>query len=404
MPKQLPRLLFVMPNLTSGGAEKSLVTLLRVLGERHDAGERFAVDLLLLEKQGLFLPQVPPWVRVLDFGETYKRFTGDWKRALPYFLPRGRLDLLLARVRYARAFHAPPGERPMRVWNALRYALPRLRHRYTAAIAYLEGNATWYCAEKVRAAHKLSFFHSDYQNFMAQYAMDKKSFAAFDTIVGVSSDCVRILQEIFPEYASRISCVENIVSPVLLRSLARQADPPWQPANTPAILTVARLDSCKGVDIAIRACALLRKAGVALRWYVLGGGDPFALQTLIAEQGVTDCFFLLGERENPYPALAACDLYVQPSRFEGKSIALEEAKALGKPIVTTRYGTVANQITDGVTGVLADISPEDLADKIKALLENAPLRQRLQENLHDIAGNEGEAAKFLQLLGADFQD
>ncbi|MDR3313853.1 MAG: glycosyltransferase, partial [Oscillospiraceae bacterium] len=111
---------------------------------------------------------------------------------------------------------------------------------------------------------------------------------------------------------------------------------------------------------------------------------------------------LLGERANPYPALAACDVYVQPSRYEGKSIALEEAKALQKPIVTTCFSTVTNQITDGVTGVITEMDAQRLADALSRLLEDSSLQAALRENLLHTPGNAEEAAKFMAILQLSF--
>ncbi|MDR3313079.1 MAG: glycosyltransferase [Oscillospiraceae bacterium] len=405
MRNQKPRVLFVMPNLTSGGAEKSLVTLLQVLGERHGAGRDFDVDLFLFEKQGLFLPQLPPWVRVISCGRRYSAFTGSWRKALPYFLLHGRPDILIARYRYAKAWAAPAEERDALVWRSFAHALPRQRKRYAAAIAYLEGNATYYCAEKIRAARKITFFHNDCRNFLAQRALDERHFPAFDLIISVSESCCDALREAFPALANRVRCVKNIIAPGLLKQLAVAEPPPWEPAPTPTLLTIGRLTEQKGIDLAIRACGILKRAGVPLRWFVIGKGELEApLRAMLQEEDLEDSFILLGERANPYPALAACDVYVQPSRYEGKSIALEEAKAMQKPIVTTRFGTVANQITEGVTGVIAEMDAQRLADAICRLLGDSALQVALRENLLHTPGNEAEAQKFMDLLQLDGEE
>ncbi|MDR3313080.1 MAG: glycosyltransferase, partial [Oscillospiraceae bacterium] len=389
MRNQKPRVLFVMPNLTSGGAEKSLVTLLQVLGERHGAGRDFDVDLFLFEKQGLFVPQLPPWVRVIAPGKRWTVFQGAWLRAVLYFLVRGRLDVVAARFRFRKYWHIPEAERPALYWQSLRCVAPRLRREYAAAVAYLEGNATYYCAKKVRAKRKITFFHNDCRNFMEQRALDERHFPAFDSIISVSESCCDALRAAFPQLAERVHCVENIVFPGLLKQLAVAAPPPWEPSPAPALLTIGRLSEQKGIDLAIRACGILKRAGVSLRWFVIGKGELEAsLRALIQEEDLEDSFILLGERANPYPALAACDVYVQPSRYEGKSIALEEAKAMQKPIVNTRFGTVANQITEGVTGVIAEMDAQHLADAICGLLEDSALQAALRENLLHTPGNE----------------
>ncbi len=399
MRNRKPRVLFIMPALPGGGAEKSLVTLLRVLGEHHGAGCDFDVDLLLFEAKGLFLPQIPPWVRVRSFSRRYAAFTGSWKKALPYFLLRCRPDILIARYRYAKAWDTPAELRDPLVWRALLCALPRLRGKYAAAVAYLEGNATFYCAEKVCAAHKVTFFHNDCRNFTVQRALDERYLPAFDAIVSVSEGCCDALREVFPTLSDRVHCVENIVSPGLLRQLSAMEAPPWAPSSRPTLLTIGRLTEQKGIDLAIQACGILKRVGVALRWFIIGMGELEApVRAMIAEEGVEDMFILLGERANPYPAFAACDIYVQPSRYEGKCIALEEAKALAKPIIVTRFRTVRDQIEDGKSGLLAEIDAQSLAQTILRLLQDDALRMKLSENLQNVSNNEGEAKKIMALL------
>ena len=160
---------------------------------------------------------------------------------------------------------------------------------------------------------------------------------------------------------------------------------------------MGRLDRQKGLDIAIEACARLADS-VDFRWYVLGDGPQRGeLEALIASRGLRDRFFLLGTTLNPYPYLARCDVYAQPSRFEGKSIALEEAKCLARPILTTAFSTVRDQIEDGVTGSIAQIDADDVAEKLRALLLEPALRQKLTDNLRGYPGNEREMEKWTAL-------
>ncbi|MCL2106122.1 MAG: glycosyltransferase [Oscillospiraceae bacterium] len=396
--KKRPRILFVLPSLAGGGAEKSLITLLWAL-EARGGGVSFDADLFLFEEKGLFLTQLPPWVRLRSAGKRYELFTGSGCRALRYFLLRGRPDLLLARWRYRKAWNGPEEALGWRLWQAMRRALPRLRRQYDAAVGYLEGYANYFVIDNVKARRKIAWLHTDYRRVPSLKEADKRYLPLFDAAVSVSGACCDALAEALPALEGKIHCVENIVSPVLLRELAQAAPPPWEPPDMPVLLSIGRLVELKGHDVAVRACGILKRMGIALRWYVIGAGEREApLRELIAEEGLADRFFLLGETLNPYPALAACDIYVQPSRFEGKSIALEEAKALAKPIVCTRFKTVRDQITEGETGLTARIGDAaDLAARIKFLLERPGLQRLLRDNLTKLEGNEAQADKFLRI-------
>ena len=121
--------------------------------------------------------------------------------------------------------------------------------------------------------------------------------------------------------------------------------------------------------------------------------------SLISDLGVEEEFVLLGEKSNPYPYIGQCDIYVQPSRYEGKSIAIDEAKCLCRPIVTTNFTTVADQITDGVNGLICNMDEKDIAEKIEKLINDKELRKKLSDNLADEkTGNEEELEKFYAIV------
>ena len=117
------------------------------------------------------------------------------------------------------------------------------------------------------------------------------------------------------------------------------------------LLTVGRLTSQKAYEIAIDAMKLLKEKGVQAHWYVLGEGElREVLQRQINRLGLEKDFLLLGAVENPYPYYAQCDLYVHATRFEGKSIAVQEAKILGCPILVSDCNGNREQVKDGVDG------------------------------------------------------
>ena len=83
-----------------------------------------------------------------------------------------------------------------------------------------------------------------------------------------------------------------------------------------------------------------------------------------------DYVVILGKKENPYPYIRSCDLYVQPSRYEGNCVCVREAQLLGKPVVITRYPTSASQLEDGVDGVIVPMENEECAAGIVKLLRD----------------------------------
>ena len=143
---------------------------------------------------------------------------------------------------------------------------------------------------------------------------------------------------------------------------------------------MGRLSHEKGFDIAVDAAKLLKDRGMTFEWHILGGGaERENLEQQIGANGLQEYVYLEGVQSNPYAYMANADLLVQPSRIEGRSIVLDEAKMTGIPIIATRYRTATDQLQDGVDGVIVDMTPEALARGIQQLMDDEPLRSRIRE-------------------------
>lgn len=90
---------------------------------------------------------------------------------------------------------------------------------------------------------------------------------------------------------------------------------------------------------------------------------------------------ILGKKENPYPYIKMCDIYVQPSRYEGKCVAVREAQMLGKPVIITNYATSGSQLEDGVDGIIVPMDNKGCADKMAEVLINTTLKKKIVENV-----------------------
>ena len=165
------------------------------------------------------------------------------------------------------------------------------------------------------------------------------------------------------------------------------------------LATVGRLNYQKGYDMAIEACKKLVEKGYDIRWNILGEGEERAnLENLIKKYNLEYRFVLLGIKENPYPYVQNSDIYVQTSRFEGKSIAIDEAKILNKPILITNFTTVRDQISDGVNGLIVDMNVDSIVDGLETLIKDSNLRNKLKKNLaNEELGTENEIEVFYSL-------
>jgi len=156
------------------------------------------------------------------------------------------------------------------------------------------------------------------------------------------------------------------------------------------LVACGRLTRQKGFDILIEALAILRREADAEVWIVGAGPERDALAALARRLGVGDHVRLVGFRPNPFPFMAAADVFVLPSRFEGFGNVVVEAMACGTPVVAVNcpYGP-AEVIEDGMSGVLVPPGgPGPLAAAVAELLADPARRRRLA------AGGRERATRF----------
>ena len=388
----MKKVLFVIYSLGFGGAERSLVNLLHELPK-----DRYEVDLLMFQRKNGFLQQVPAWVNILETPEAAAKLYGPLKKAGKYALPKGAgklFSLLLRRTRKSQA-----AWRWKHVFTRL---IPDLEKCYDVAVAYVGSEIQYYVADHVRADRKIVFIHNDYRTAGYSSKDDEPYFAKMDAIVSISKGCVDVLKEEFPQYAEKMMYLENITSSAVVRERAMESVPEEYEGDVHHILSVGRLWPQKGFDYAIDAAALLKKAGVPFRWYVVGEGSlRDELEKQLADNDLQEEFRLLGTRSNPYPYMQGCDVLVQSSRYEGKSVVLDEAKMLCKPIVATAYPTVADQVADGKEGIVVEMSAQGVAEGVMRMLQDKTLREGIVAYLsaHEY-GNQAEVEKYMKLLDA----
>jgi glycosyltransferase involved in cell wall biosynthesis len=160
--------------------------------------------------------------------------------------------------------------------------------------------------------------------------------------------------------------------------------------------SVGRYTSAKNFDNVPFICRMLVEKGLKFKWYIIGyGGDEALIKRNIQQAGMEQVCILLGKKSNPYPYMKACDIYIQPSRFEGKAVTVREAQILGKPVVITRFATSSAQLTEQVDGIIVPMDNEGAAEGIYAYAQNPTLQQQIISYLqsHDY-GNESEIKKL----------
>lgn len=388
------KVLVVINNLECGGAQKSLVSFLNSL-KPHS----FDMDLLVLQDKTVFFDQIPSWINWLESTPTL--------RAIFYPLPdlfRNRLPLrtifagLCAKIK-GRTIYRHAEKIFFTVWNSWKTYIPMLSKQYDLAISYTDGLANYYVMEKVRAKKKILWMHNDYDKLGYNADCDLPYFAKADAIVTVSEGCVKSLEKAFPACKGKIHLLYNLSSSKLIWEMAKEEPEEYRNVEH-RIISIGRLMQQKGFDLSIKAAARLKEKGVSFVWYIIGEGELEApLTAQIEELELRENVILLGTRKNPYPYLHHADVFVQSSRFEGKSIVLDEAKILHKPIVVTNYETAVDSITDRVNGTMVAFDENELATAIEELLTDKRLCEQYEASLvAESVADEEQVNTYLDLI------
>lgn len=353
-----------MSSLRQGGAERSLVNLLQTLDY-----EKYEVDLLLFQKEGAFLSLVPEQVRILEADAALRcLYANSTKDRIDPRHPILSIEHYLFTYLSRRNGRSLEGSRQYRWVKYYKKRIPKTAQSYDIAIAYLQCEQLYYLVDKADARRKLSWIHTDYSKIRTDREIDLRYFKQVDGIVSISDECVNILKELFPPVADKCHMLPNINSSQVIRELSGAFYPEeYKEDGALTLVSVGRVVQLKGFDMAVEAAALLKERGMTFRWFVIGDGDMRSeLQQAVRQKGLEDCFFFTGLRSNPYPYIANADIMVQTSRYEGKSVVLDEAKILGTPIVSTNYTTVYDQVSDR-EGIVTEMSGEAIADGIEKM-------------------------------------
>lgn len=402
MPK--PRIFINMHYMELGGAERALLGLLNALDTN-----KVDVDLFLNQHTGEFMPLIPKKINLLPERRGYNAI----ERPLLQVLKEGQYGIVLGRLkarRLHRKYHKSLTDIEKSfdsssfhyVAECVQPYLPSLDDlgEYDLAISFLQPHNI--VLNKVKAKKKIAWIHTDYSTVHVNAKLQLPVWAGFDFIASISPDCTRSFLQPFPTLKDKIVEIENILSTSFIRQQAELLDVSDEmPNNGINLLSVGRYCHAKNYDNVPDIIKRLVDRGYKdLRWYIIGfGGDEPLIRQRIAEAGMEDHVFVLGKKDNPYPYIKACDIYVQPSRYEGKSVTVREAQVLCKPVIVTNYPTAHSQIRDGVDGVIVPQDNEGCANGIDQAIQNddqlKALTSYLQENDY---GNEKEVEKVLNLL------
>lgn len=385
-----------------GGAERALLGMLYAIDTT-----KYEVDLFVNQHTGPFMSLIPKNINLLPENPSYASIECPITQSIQRCQFGVVVGRLIAKIKYKRYLRknniTNDGTATHFVMDNVIRHLPSLKKygHYDLAISYLD--PPHIVQDKVDADVKVEWIHTDFsgKNFHYDEKLTFDRWNRNNFIMSISDSVTDSFISKFPSLKVKIVKMENIIPQKLIIEQSRMYEPEEYKGkeNILKICSVGRIGPAKNFECIPIVAKMLKVNALRFYWHIIGPGDTDTYNKMATENDVADCVQFLGGRDNPYPYMAGCDIYIQPSRFEGKAVTVQEAQMLAKPVIITRYPTSASQIVDGIDGIICEMDNESIANAIITLAADIIRMAELGANATKMhCGNNEEIKKLLELL------
>ncbi|HDR7516903.1 glycosyltransferase [Bacillus mobilis] len=395
------KILFMVINMNIGGTEKALLNMVAEIPK-----EKYEVTILMLEKKGDFLNFIPKGVRieyVKDYEEMQYILNKPTRLVIADFIKQRKIVKAL-QLTVLYVISKIMKERSV----IFKYCLQNYEgayKNYDIAIAYAGPMdfISYFVANKVEARRKIQWIHFDIEKIYFNKHFVNKVYKKFQHVFVVSDLGKMKLTQTVPELINKTETFLNIISPEMICKMANEGIGFADDFEGVRILTVGRLSIEKGQDLTISVLAKLKEAGFNVRWYCIGDGKERGMyEKLVENYDVQGDYIFLGAVSNPYPFMKQCDLYVQPSRYEGYCITLAEARCFNNPIISTDFTGASEQIIHNHNGLIVQFDEQQMYDSIVQILSDKLLDGRLRKNIEkEVVDTRKELKKLYRIANSN---
>lgn len=396
----MKRIIIVSHAMEIGGAERALLGLLNSFDY-----SRYQVDLFLMKQEGDLFKFIPKEVNLLSMNQA--RYLAVPMKSL---IPKHEISMLYGRLKAKYLAKKRVEKLGLKKDNQVELTYS---HRYTwkymddinsdveydLAISFLTPH--YICSNHVKAKKKIAWIHTDYSTIDIDVETELGMWGGYDYIASISENVTETFLKKFPTLQDKIIRIDNIVTSNMVESQAdEEIDIEFEQEGYLKLLSIGRFSYQKNFDNVPEICKFILKSGLNVKWYLLGfGGDEQLIRDNIEKCGMQEKVIILGKKDNPYPYIKNCDIYVQPSRYEGKAVTVREAQILQKPVIITDYATAYSQIQDGYDGVIVPLDNKECAKGIERVIRDSDLQNKLIENMKKTHySNEREVEKIYKLM------
>ena len=352
------KLLIVAHHMTIGGVQKSLISALKALDY-----DKYDVTLYLRKNRTDLLPLVDKRVNVIintDPNRYYRK---------PYAI------LLQLKTLAAKVF----GKKDIadKLNNALEEKIRKDameyekktyfdNAHYDIAVAYVQGYVSLFVDKCINADKKVIFYHTSTNDTPE---IHNAVVPNYTTVAALHEQQRALLEKWYPASKGKIKIVENYTDKDLITEQSKEFSIPE--TDKTVLCSCGRFAPVKGFDMAVKAAKILKNNNIDFIWYFVGDGpDRSNLESKITEYGLENNTVITGMQKNPYPYMAACDIFVQPSYEESLGLTMLEAHRLGKPVITTATVGGCKLVENGINGMVCEINPEAIAESITNLIND----------------------------------
>ncbi len=394
------KLLFAYDYMMTGGTTTAMLSLIEALDK-----EKYEIDLLLYNNKGDMLSEIPENVNLLQPAYVHSKVP-DAKRKFIITLFNGQLFKAL--FYYYKNRKNKAKSLKMSVWQATEtahaYISRKLSKHYDAIIGFIESWGAHYAvSNRVKADKRIIWIHPDIDKSYMIAEIDKKMYKRADAVVTVSEECRNHLAQHFPKFDKKIICIENIVNIPKIKKMSEQTVDIILDKSKINLVTVCRLTySDKGLDRVLKAIAKLKQENVLNNnfvWHLVGDGpDKVLMDRYIAENELQQYINFLGRQRNPFAYEKNMDMFLLPSRYEGKPMAVTEAQIIGLPCAVTNYAAATEQVNNGVDGIIIENSTQGIYEFLKKLCVGEYDIKLFKENIRKRDFSNKETIKKIEEL------
>ncbi len=376
------KILLSTHSMRIGGVERSFGALIEALDY-----DKYEVDVFVYTHDGELMNQIPKQANLLPEKKSYALFMSSLKSLLLNLKFGIIFGKILAKIhtKISESKIQNPDNKHLNFYHQylckyVAWFLPKISEKeYDACFAFLHPNYFEY--QKVKAKKYMAWVHTDFTKLIVDKKEELRMWQHYSKIAVISEAAKDAFATQFPELNDKLTVVENLLSKEYIVKEAENIDVETElnlQKGQLAFCTVGRFTTAKNMDNIPEIAQKLKSLGLNFKWFLIGfGSDDALIRSKIAAHNAEDLVVILGKKNNPYPYIKACNVYIQPSRYEGKAVTVIEAQMLGKPVIITNYTTSSAQLKDGIDGVIIPMENDACAQAIFETVNNKELLSRI---------------------------